>query len=147
MVLLYDPSSYICHMLKHCCFALLLLMLLGDKGSFKTDCVLDKGPFKNDDAIGEKTNYVLGHLSGPRRNPTYAYVPKILTHTSQRAEHYIKLRMRMRAHLDTMLTFAAAFVIFYHVLSLMSSSLRFCLVCRCCCCCADRELRGLRREV
>ena len=65
-------------------------MLLGDKGSFKTDCVLDKGPFKNDDAIGEKmTNYVWGHLSGPRRNPTYAYVPKILTHTSQRAEHYI----------------------------------------------------------
>ena len=43
---------------------------------------------------------------------TYAYVPKILTHTSQRAEHYIKPRMRMRAHLDTMLTFAAAFVIF-----------------------------------
>ena len=46
-------------------------MLLGDKGSFKTDCVLDKGPFKNDDAIGEKrSNYLLGHLSGPRRNPT-----------------------------------------------------------------------------
>ena len=101
-------------MLKHCCFALLLLMLLGDKGSFKTDCVLDKGPFKNDDAIGEKGQIMYWAIFRAQDGTlhTYAYVPKILTHTSQRAEHYIKLRMRMRAHLDTMLTFAAAFDVF-----------------------------------
>ena len=82
-------------MLKHCCFALLLLMLLGDKGSFKTDCVLDKGPFKNDDAIGEKGQTIYWAIFRAQDGTlqtyihTYAYVPKILTQTSQRAEHYI----------------------------------------------------------
>ena len=87
---------------------------MGTKVRSKLIAFLDKGPFKNDDAICEKGRIIYWAIFRAQDGTlqTYAYVPKILTHTSQRAEHYIKLRMRMRAHLDTMLTFAAAFVIF-----------------------------------